>query len=273
MGIVSRCGLSVLTGNEWPGISYFTTLRQANVADQGRTATAQQGADAGPFASFNLGDHVGDAPEAVQASRRRLALALPQEPVWLKQVHGIDVFDADEQHSRFAAPTPVADAAVTSSPHRVLCIMTADCLPVVLTDFNGRTLGIAHAGWRGLAAGVLENTLDALRAKAPAGSRWRAWIGPAIGQAAFEVGAEVRAAFVEQDAAASSFFIAGASPGKWQADLAGLAALRLDRAGVAETTNSACCTYTHPELFYSYRRDGQTGRMATVAWLHGSDLP
>jgi len=267
MGIVNWQGMPIVTGDDWAGVHYFTTVRWLDRVPEARASDAGHGASVGSYASFNLGDHVGDDSQAVQANRRRLSGLVPHEPAWLEQVHGIDVFDADEASCRPAGFRPMADAAVTSEPERVLCILTADCLPVVLSDLNGWVLGIAHAGWRGLAGGVLENALAAMRAKAPADSRWRAWIGPAIGQAAFEVGAEVRAAFVDQDSSAAEFFSAGAHPGKWQADLAGLAAHRLERAGVDQIENSATCTHERPDLFYSYRRDGPTGRMATVAWL------
>lgn len=277
MGIVNWKGVPAYAGNEWPGVHYFTTLRLPTQQGNGQASARGEadqplgGGRAGAYASFNLGAHVGDEPGAVLSNRHRLALSLPQAPVWLEQVHGVEVLDADTWADKDASP--IADAVVTGVPGRVLCVMTADCLPVVLSDLNGLVLGVAHAGWRGLAAGVLENTLVALRARAPAASQWRAWIGPSIGQAAFEVGDEVRAAFVGADAEALPFFLVGARPGKWLADLAGLARHRLNRAGVYEVQADSPCTYERSDLFYSYRRDGRTGRMATVAWLSGSDLP
>lgn len=276
MAILSLKGIPAYTGHEWPGLCYFTTLRlpvqaHESLADDESVAVDQPLAGTDAYASFNLGDHVDDDPQRVQVNRSRLALSLPQAPIWLKQVHGIDVFDADAWSDQ--ALTPIADAAVTTVPGRVLCIMTADCLPVVLADLNGRVLGMAHAGWRGLAAGVLENTLTALMARAPAGSQWRAWVGPAIGQRAFEVGAEVRAAFADADAETARFFVARLKPGKWLADLSGLAVHRLNRAGVHHIEADSPCTYERTDLFYSYRRDGRTGRMATLAWLDRSDLP
>ena len=267
MGIVNRQGMPVVTGDEWSGLGYFTTLRLSKAEGaEGRSAGGHAaGASAAPYDTFNLGEHVGDEARAVAANRERLARMLPDAPLWLKQVHGVDVFDADAGPG--GGSPPEADAAITSVRGRVLCIMTADCLPVVLCDLRGLVLGVAHAGWRGLAGGVLENTLAAMRARAPADSRWRAWVGPAIGQQAFEVGEEVRSAFAGPDAASARFFVPGTRPGKWQADLTGLAEHRLKRAGVHAVQASGLCTHARTDLFYSYRRDGPTGRMATVAWL------
>ncbi|HUH88367.1 MAG TPA: peptidoglycan editing factor PgeF [Pusillimonas sp.] len=273
MGIINWHGVTAYTGEPWQGVSYFTTLRlpvdpEKPLAGRSRDASVLDGDE---FASFNLGTHVGDDPQAVLANRRGLEQTLPQAPTWLEQVHGVEVFDADASGN--SATPPVADAVITGEPYRVLSILTADCLPVVLSDFRSAVLGVAHAGWRGLAGGVLENTLAALQARAPAGSRWRAWIGPAIGPAAFEVGPEVRAAFVDGDGQTARFFMRGAKADKWQADLAGLAAHRLSQAGVEHVQADSPCTYERADWFYSYRRDGKTGRMATLAWLHGSDLP
>ncbi|MDX3894295.1 peptidoglycan editing factor PgeF [Pusillimonas sp.] len=278
MGIVTRRGMPVATGSDWPGVCYFTTLRLSAAAVDA-SGTSQAGVSAAPYDTFNLGEHVGDDEQAVRSNRERLAALLPQPPIWLRQVHGIQVFDADSDACCGDGLPPEADAAVTSTPGRVLCIMTADCLPIVLSDLDGSVLGVAHAGWRGLAGGVLENTLAALRERAPAGAQWRAWIGPAIGQAAFEVGEEVRSAFVEHDLKSAGrhradggpggveAFFAPGRPGKWHADLAGLAVHRLKRAGVHEVLASGLCTHARSDLFYSYRRDGRTGRMATLAWL------
>lgn len=290
MAVVSRQGMPVAGGTQRAGLQYFCTLRLPQNEQPDGQSPGLVGASLAPYDTFNLGDHVGDDPQAVQANRRQLAALLPGSPVWLEQVHGVEVFDADtgqvlsEPGGASASGVgghcgnrpgggeqrPVADAAVTVTPGRVLCIMTADCLPVLLVDEAATVLGLAHAGWRGLASGVLENTLAALKQRGPAGTSWRAWIGPAIGQAAFEVGDEVRHAFVEHDAQAASCFEPGRSAGKWQADLAGLAMLRLKRAGVAQVEASGLCTYARPDLFFSYRRDGKTGRMATLAWLDGS---
>jgi YfiH family protein len=221
------------------------------------------GVSRGPYASFNLALHVGDDPAAVQANRERLQkLAdLPAEPLWLEQVHGVDVVD----HPGQAMPTPPrADAAVAFAPGRVCAVMTADCLPVVFTDVGGTCIGIAHAGWRGLVGGVLEATVDALRV---APGRLLAWLGPAISQAAFEVGPEVRAAFVARNPAHSMAFAENDS-GRFQADLYLLARQVLASRGVGLVYGGGHCTVAESNEFYSFRRDGgRTGRMATIAWL------
>lgn len=244
--------LECVTGEPWNGVRYFCTTRRGGVS-------------AGPRASLNLGRHVGDDALLVEENRRRLARLLPAAPRWLEQVHGTQVFDADAAWD--SAEPPRADAAVTTIAGRVLAIMTADCLPVVIADPDGGALGVAHAGWRGLAGGVLENTVGRLRAKHPRAAAWRAWIGPGISQPHFEVGDEVRAAFVGQDPDCSVFFAAGRRPGKWLADLPGLARARLLKVGVQQVQASGYCTYAQSDMFYSYRRDSAGGRMATLAWL------
>lgn len=283
MGILNWKGLPVVSGTPRPGIKYFCTLRMepglSTRAGGAQDRSLLEGASRKPYSTFNLGDHVGDNPSAVRTNRETLASTLPSEPVWLQQVHGTEVYDADSQcliHQPCqasdervvpAGTAPVADASVTQAAGRVLCIMTADCLPVLLHDDQGTIVGLAHAGWRGLAQGVLEVTLAALQERAPR-ARWQAWIGPAIGQVAFEVGDEVRHTFLHQDTRVASYFTPGRA-GRWQADLAGLAAYRLKKAGVSSVECSGLCTHARPDLFYSYRRDGVTGRMATVAWLEG----
>lgn len=258
-------GLHGVTGEPWPGVRYFSTWRQGGVSQA-------------PMDSLNLGTHVGDDPAAVRENRMRLRRALPDEPVWLEQVHGTAVFDADTiiggaaPPARDAAqtafpPAPRADAAVTTRRGRPLAIMTADCLPVVLSDESGTVLGVAHAGWRGLAAGVLENTLDELRRRAPDAHGWRAWIGPGIGPRAFQVGAEVREAFLDRDAALAECFLFQPGSGRWLADLAGLARARLSRAGIGRVEESGECTWTRADRYFSHRRDPGSGRQATLAWL------
>lgn len=220
--------------------------------------TRSGGVSLGPYASLNLGDHVGDEPAAVAANRALLASILPAEPVWLKQIHGVAVADAD------TAPAGVeADAAIARQPGRVCAIMTADCLPVLLCDQQGSVVGAAHAGWRGLCAGVIEATVAAMGV---APGEIIAWLGPAIGPQSFEVGDEVRAAFVAHDPAAAQAFAAHA-PGKWLADIWRLARQRLAALGVAEVAGGGRCTVAEPGRFFSYRRDGVTGRMATCIWL------
>jgi polyphenol oxidase len=221
--------------------------------------TRSGGVSGGPFASLNLGDHVGDDPQAVASNRARLraALRLPAEPLWLAQVHGAEV-------ARFgvSAATPRADAAVTHRSGEVCVVMVADCLPVLFAAPAGGAVGIAHAGWRGLAAGVLERTIDAMGV--PPGDLI-AWLGPAIGPEAFEVGDEVRAAFCGPDPAAARHFVVNAR-GRWWADLSGLARDRLAGAGVTAVYGGGPCTFTDPERFFSYRRDGLTGRFAALIW-------
>jgi polyphenol oxidase len=217
------------------------------------------GVSAGPYASFNLASHVGDLEAAVAENRRRLrsALRLPSEPAWLEQEHGVAVAIVPG-----ARPGP-ADAVVSFERGGVCAILVADCLPIFLASRDGDRVGLAHAGWRGLAAGVVEATVDALDCD-PAGLV--AWLGPAIGPAAFEVGADVRTAFVERDPGAAAEFRAGRE-GRFLADLPALARRRLAACGVSSVHGSGLCTYSDPERFYSYRRDGATGRMAALTWL------
>jgi len=243
--------LPVIEGPAWRGTRCFCTTRAGGV---GRA----------PFDTLNLGLRAGDDPQAVHENRRRLRAMLPAEPLWLAQVHGARVVDADIPND-----TLEADAAVTAMPGRVLAIMAADCLPVAIADTRGRVLGAAHAGWRGLSAGVLECTLQRLRSRCPDG-RWTAWIGPGIGPARFEVGEDVLRAFAGPDPdAAAAFAPFPGRPGKWLADLPRLAERRLRAAGVADVHASGLCTAGDPERFFSYRRDGVTGRMAMLAWLTG----
>lgn len=211
-----------------------------------------------PWNGFNLGDHVGDEPARVAANRAELRLALPAEPLWLEQVHGIRVVDA-----AVAAQRPVADAVFARQAGVVCAVMTADCLPVLFCDRAGSVVAAAHAGWRGLQAGVLEATIAAM---AVAPTEILAWLGPAIGPQAFEVGDEVRAAFVAADPAAAQAFQAHAG-GKWLADIYGLARQRLLAAGIRAISGGDFCTLSDARRFFSYRRDGITGRMATLIWL------
>jgi YfiH family protein len=218
------------------------------------------GASEGPYASLNLAAHVGDDPRSVSKNRRRLreVAGLPCEPLWLEQVHGCDV----AVQAGGAGP-PRADASIATGPARVCAVMTADCLPVVLANRAGTCVGLAHAGWRGLAGGVVEATVAALGSD-PA--EIVAWLGPAIGQGAFEVGPEVRQAFVDRLEGAAGCFAANGR-GRFQADIYGLARLVLARAQVGSVHGGGWCTASDRARFYSYRRDGVTGRMATLAWL------
>jgi YfiH family protein len=228
--------------------------------------TRAGGASRAPWDSFNLGAHVGDAPAAVGANRNWLKqlLDLPAEPAWLNQVHGTEVVDLDSPPESGAPAT--ADASIASVSGRVCVIMVADCLPVLFASRDGARIGAAHAGWRGLAAGVLERTVAAL-AVPPA--QLTAWLGPAISQRHFEVGEEVRAAFVATDSGAAACFVTN-ERGRWQADLVGLARRRLAALGVTATCGGSWCTYTDRERFFSHRRDsresGGGGRMAALIW-------
>jgi hypothetical protein len=217
------------------------------------------GVSAPPFESLNLGGHVGDEPAAVAENRRRVAaaLALPREPLWLEQVHGARVAEADRPGTPAAA-----DAAVSRQSGRVLAILVADCLPVLFASRDGAVVAAAHAGWRGLAAGVLEATVAAMQVE-PRGIV--AWLGPAIGPRHFEVGEEVRAAFLAHDAGAAEGFVRNAR-GRWQCDLLGLARRRLAALGLSEPGAVQLCTYAERERCFSYRRDGRTGRMAALIW-------
>jgi YfiH family protein len=222
------------------------------------------GISSGPYASLNLAQHVGDEPADVAENRRRLraAAGLPGEPLWLEQVHGIEVVAHEGSRSLGNAP-PAADASVAFEPGRVCVVMTADCLPVVFADRAGTRIGVSHAGWRGLLGGVLEATIAALGVPS---EELLAWLGPAIAQPAFEVGPEVREAFVQRTAAYSDAFERNAA-GRFQADLYALARTALAAAGVAAVYGGGWCTYRQAQEFYSFRRDRTTGRMATLAWL------
>ena len=218
-------------------------------------STRVGGVSTGAYASLNLGAHVGDAPAAVAENRRRFAEAagLPLAPHWLNQVHGCDVVRA--QNGAGAS----ADACWTDQPGLPCAILTADCLPVLFASRDGRCVAAAHAGWRGLAAGVLEATLAAMPCQ-PA--ELMAWLGPAIGPAAFQVGSEVRAAFVEQAADDAEAFRPDGS--RWRADLFALARARLRRAGVASVYGGGVCTVDDTAQFFSHRRDGISGRFASL---------
>ena len=225
------------------------------------TTRALAGDSVAPFDPFNLGRRCGDTPDAVAANRAALtALAtLPAAPHWLHQVHGSRVVDADALR---ADAEPEADAAFARRAGRVLAILTADCLPVLFCADDGSAVAAAHAGWRGLAAGVLEATLTALRVP-PA--RVLAWIGPAIGAASYEVGDDVRAAFVAVDPGSATAF-AATRPGHWLCDLPALARRRLAAAGLARVHGGGFDTFRDAR-FYSYRRDRVTGRFASLVWV------
>jgi YfiH family protein len=225
-----------------------------------------QGGDRQGGNGLNLGANCGDSAERVASNRRRLAEYVGGPVSWLNQVHGTRVVEATADR---AAGTPEsADAQVATASGVALAVLVADCLPVLLADRAGTVVGAAHAGWRGLSAGVLENTVAAMRSRSARGDLV-AWLGPCIGASAFEVGKDVLEAFTRDDAAAAALFRTGARPGKWWADLAGLARRRLDRLGVTAVSGAGACTVTERDACWSYRRDGACGRMAAVIWLRG----
>ncbi len=221
------------------------------------------GVSVGAYAALNLGDHVNDEPTAVRRNREllRAGLSLPGEPAWLQQVHGTAAVQAT-----LASDRVTADASWTSTPGVVCAVLTADCLPVLFCNRAGTHVAAAHAGWRGLSAGVLESTVGWLAADGAGPESLLAWLGPAIGPSSYEVGADVRDAFLRADPAAAAVF-RSTRPGHWLLDLYGAARLRLQWAGVRAIFGGDYCTLAEPERFFSHRRDGVTGRQATLVWL------
>ena len=233
---------------DWPAparVKAFITTRSGGVSHP-------------PFGGLNLGDHVGDVPGNVAANRALLSLYLPAEPVWLRQVHGTDVVAAEGAESG-----DEADAVHTATPGTICAILTADCLPVLICDRNGSQVAAVHAGWRGLSQSVIERTIEAMRVPT---EELLVFLGPAIGPTRYEVGDDVRDAFIYDDENAVTAFLPKAN-GKWLANLYELAQLRLRRLGVENIYGGDCCTFDDAERFFSYRRDGQTGRMAALIWL------
>jgi YfiH family protein len=243
---------------DWPdlpaGVRALTTLRGGGAS----CAPYDDGIGGG---GLNLGVHVGDSAAAVDKNRDLLQTVLPVKPTWLTQVHGTRVVDAAD----IATPED-ADASIATGAGTVCAVLTADCLPVLLCDAAGQVVGAAHAGWRGLLNGVLENTVRAMQARGA--DRITAWLGPAIGPQRFEVGPEVHAAFVARDARHDAAFTPlTATPGKYLADIYALARLTLTEAGVGRISGGNLCTVSDAARFYSYRRDGVTGRFASLIWI------
>jgi YfiH family protein len=229
-----------------PGVHAAVSLRDGGVSQ-------------GVYASLNPADHVQDDPEHVSRNRQiiREQLQLPAEPVWLQQVHGIQVVKADQ----IAASLPEADASFTDHTGVVCAVLTADCLPLLFCGDGGSKIAAAHAGWRGLQAGIIEQTLQAM-----ACNEVSVWLGPAIGPEQFEVGDEVRAAFLANSAQHAAAFKPN-GPGKWLANIYQLARQQLAALGVGRVYGGDFCTVSDPQRFYSYRRDGAaTGRMASLIW-------
>jgi YfiH family protein len=229
-----------------PGVRVLSTFRSG-------------GSSAAPYASLNLGNHVGDHPAAVAENRRLLAkvAGLPAEPEWLTQVHGVNVADLDA-----VGTLGPADAAFTRRPLRVCAILTADCLPIMFAAESGDTVAAAHAGWRGLSAGVIEATV---RAVGLSPHRLVAWLGPAIGPQHFEVGAEVREVFLKGESKDGDAFSMN-ERGRFMADLYLLARRRLERLGISRIYGGGECTFSGEDRYFSHRRDGLTGRQATLIW-------
>ncbi|MDP3620707.1 MAG: peptidoglycan editing factor PgeF [Polynucleobacter sp.] len=259
--IQTHAGLTLIAP-DWPAPSRIGAV----------CTTRMGGVSKAPFDSLNLGQYVNDEPTAVIENRLRVQAVLPSEPVWLRQVHGSRVWDTD---SKTCPEGPIeADASVTNQPNRVLAVMAADCLPVLFASSDGQVVGAAHAGWKGLLAGVLENTVDAMQAKSDSKLDLMAWLGPAIGPNAFEVGEDVRAAY--EDCAVrngaplplNAFTAVDGKAGKYWADLYQLARHRLSSKGISAIYGGEFCTVHDQKLFFSYRRDGVCGRFASLIWLH-----
>lgn len=234
---------------DWPAPANVKALQSTRLG----------GFSAAPYDSLNFGTHVGDNPRVVAHNRQLLAPYMPSEPIWLEQVHGKIVVNADA-----ASCVPQADACISRHRGAVCVIMTADCLPVLLCDEAGTVVGAAHAGWRGLCDGVIEATVKEMGV---ASQQLMAWLGPTIGPHAFEVGEDVRAAFMAHDAQAAAAFIPLAAEGKYRADIVRLARQRLNALGITRISGGTFCTYHQKDKFFSYRRDGVTGRMGTFIWL------
>ncbi len=247
---MSRVGNLTCVAPDWQvpaNVTAFTSTRLGGVSEP-------------PFDALNLGLHVGDKPDAVKENRQRLqhSFALPAEPVWLNQTHSTVVLDADR-----SADT-AADGSYTCTPQTVLAVLTADCLPVVICDKKGEQLAVVHAGWRGLANGILATAV----ARFQPASQLQAWLGPAIGPSRFEVGEDVLEAFVSRAADNEKCFVKGEAKGKYLADLYALATSELAMAGCSDVSGGNYCTHVNDTLFHSHRRDGvSSGRMATVAWI------
>ena len=224
--------------------------------------TRQGGFSCAPFDSMNLGDHVDDDLHSVAKNRESLKqkLNLPNDPLWLTQIHGVTIANADQQNQGKVE----ADASIAHQSGSVCAVMTADCLPVLFCNQQGTAIAAAHAGWRGLHAGILEQTVKALNCPA---EEVMAWFGVAIGAEYFEVGDEVREAFVSVQVEAEKAFVPSVNAGKWLADIYLLARLRLQAIGVRKITGGEYCSYKDKERFYSYRREAKTGRMASLIWM------
>ena len=253
--------ITTLTGPSWAGVQYFSTRIQGGYSQ-------------GDWQGLNLGEHCGDNPLHVAQNRALLSQLLPSEPHWLQQVHGTQLYHATGPIKQPISwqSAPRADASWTRSNHTVLAILTADCLPIVIADQKGQIVGIAHAGWRGLADGIVEKLLVQLQKQLPEDAQWQAWIGPAISQTYFEVGAEVYTTFMQLDPTLNKYFKFKINTNKYKADLAKIAQYLLLKINpLMQVYLSQACTFFEEENYYSYRRQNNTGRIATVAWLKGKE--
>lgn len=253
--------ITTITGPSWAGVQYFSTCLQGGYSQ-------------GDWQGLNLGEHCGDNPIHVAQNRALLNQLLPSKPHWLQQVHGTQLYHAVEPAKQAVVwqQAPQADAAWTRASLTVLAVLTADCLPIVIADRKGQIVGVAHAGWRGLANGVVEKLFIKLQQQLPAEAQWQAWVGPAISQTYFEVGEEVYSAFMQVDPELNIYFKFKISVNKYKADLANIARYLLLKINpLMEVNLSQACTFSEEENYYSYRRQNNTGRIATVAWLKGKE--
>jgi len=246
--------------NDWPGNSWIVPDWPAPASVGALCTTRSGGVSSGPWASMNLGVNSGDDPKHVQRNREILASQLPAPAHFLQQVHGTRV--VERPGARFHDVATEADAQWTTDKGSVCAVLAADCLPVLFCNRQGTQVAAAHAGWRGLAAGVLESTVAAMHS---APDELLAWLGPAIGPAVYQVGGEVKVAFDAEEAEGAKAFVADGD--RWLFDLYAMARHRLQRAGVGHISGGGFCTFSDPQRFFSYRRDGVTGRMASMVWL------
>lgn len=240
---------AVITPN-WPAPANIRSLSTTRIG----------GFSLAPYDQFNLGDHVGDDPFSVSKNRQQLinSTNLPQSPYWLRQTHSIQAINTQDWHADIEA-----DSCFSTTTDHICAVMTADCLPILLCDVDGNHVAAIHAGWRGLLAGVIENTIEKMTCPA---NQLLAWLGPAIGPTAFEVGAEIRDAFIAANAVDTTAFTS-ADNELWLADLYLLAGHRLQKSGITAIYGGDFCTFNDHHRFFSYRRDGVTGRMATMIWI------
>jgi YfiH family protein len=249
---------------------FIKAVWQASPMVHAIATTRMGGCSQSPYDSLNLGDHVGDSFENVTENRRLLRMQIPSDPLWMRQVHGVAVSTPSSRSQGVNQPIE-ADAIVTKTQNEVLAILTADCLPVLFAAKDGSVVGAAHAGWRGLSAGVIEQTIKEmlLLCNHLVASDLLAWLGPAIGPDAFEVGQDVYTAFIDSGVPVGTkdFVAIDGKPGKYKANLYSLATTRLRAEGISQISGGDLCTYHDKQEFFSYRRDGISGRSASLIWI------